>query len=52
MSSTDDDADDVDDDNEVHVSDDNGYNEYIFINDHDDDEGYDDDDDEDYDDKL
>ena len=28
MSSTDDDADDVDDDNEVHVSDDDGRDEY------------------------
>ena len=51
MSSTDDDVDDVDDDNEVHVSDDNGRDEYIFIHDHDNDEGHCDDN-EDHDDEL
>ena len=51
MSSTDDDADDVDDDNKVHVSDDNGRNEYIFIHDHDNDKGHCDDN-EDHDDEL
>ena len=51
MSFTDDDADDVDDDNKVHVSDNNGYDEYIFINDHNNDKGHNDDN-EDYDDEL
>ena len=51
MSFTNNDADDIDDDNKVHVNDDNGYNEYIFINDYDNDEGHDDND-EDYDNKL
>ena len=40
MSSTDDDADNVDDDNEVYVSDDNGCDKYIFIHDHDNNKGH------------
>ena len=52
MSFIDNDANDNDDNNKVHISDDNGRDEYIFINNHnDDDEGHDDDD-EDHDDKI
>ena len=42
MSSTDDDTDDDNDNNEVHISDNNGYDKYIFINDYDNNKDHDD----------